>query len=736
MADRTTNIGLLKPTEQDYMQISVLNENMDTIDRELHRRGTTVNGITPDATGDYVVDEVPFAREIVSGASQPSHEEFLVRTTGGHARLSDGSATLISIHGRSRHTGIVPESLTIEVDAATRTVDPETSEIPPDITATIDRDTFVAYVNQSGNITLLYTDAWSANPSLYGVTVTGEPVSGDQIIITYIKENRGTISHATPTSFISTGWNLYDHSLGYAKVLKYSNTYGFLVGGTYTDVEFSETLLGEKETITPVSGYFSIPSDGYIWITGGNDTDTYVLMTWSDWSEGYDGDFMPYFEDEIDLSGLFGTGNFFENGMMQVGGVTDEIDFDMGYAISRIERLAYSAENLAIAEASGREYECDANYIYLVRELDVREEINISGVFAAYDHGMEYIGGTDIPVFVETLYGENLVEKLRTNVVTISAQQLTDAQKDQICQNLGISRSTLREVPVSVAVSDWSSSSNQFVANFLTSYVTTTSKEFLFYDGSLEQYGKAHILSAKKSGAGGITFTTAKKPTGTITATLYIFDNDDGKLPVLLENTVVSIANGGTGQSSLAGVKQAFGITGLENSLAIVATGNNHIAVASGQYVYVTGHATLTEGLYKATTAIAANATLSLSNLSAVSNGGLNAINEQMANIDISSNLTKFPTATSVTDFTGNARKVGKIVTFSCSFKYTGRYATVAVFATGYRPQFTSYLTCAYLKGGYQYPAYAAIQSNGEIFVMLPESISADSVYISGTFAI
>lgn len=68
--------------------------------------------------------------------------------------------------------------------------------------------------------------------------------------------------------------------------------------------------------------------------------------------------------------------------------------------------------------------------------------------------------------------------------------------------------------------------------------------------------------------------------------------------------------------------------------MAILANNNTHTAIASGQYVYVRGHSTLTEGLYKATAAVAANGTLSTSNLTAVSNGGLNALNsKKMDNI-------------------------------------------------------------------------------------------------------
>jgi hypothetical protein len=59
----------------------------------------------------------------------------------------------------------------------------------------------------------------------------------------------------------------------------------------------------------------------------------------------------------------------------------------------------------------------------------------------------------------------------------------------------------------------------------------------------------------------------------------------------------------------------------LSSGIAIVAVGNTHDSIAQGQYVYIREHGTLTEGLYKATAAIATNGTLSVSNVSAVSGG-------------------------------------------------------------------------------------------------------------------
>ena len=71
---------------------------------------------------------------------------------------------------------------------------------------------------------------------------------------------------------------------------------------------------------------------------------------------------------------------------------------------------------------------------------------------------------------------------------------------------------------------------------------------------------------------------------------------------------------------------------GIQDALAIVANGNTHVAISAGQFVYVRNHSTLTEGLYVASSNIAANATLSTSNLTADSAGGLNALNSKITN--------------------------------------------------------------------------------------------------------
>ena len=320
-------------------------------------------------------------------------------------------------------------SVVVSINAAPRTA-------PDPITATIDRAIFVGYVTQSGTITLTYTTDWSADPAIYGITVSNVPIAGDQIVVTYVKEQRGTITVATPSALKATGWNLYRQGLGRARVVHYSEFYGYRIDGTYTSLAFSETLTGAQTAITPdEDGLFMVPSDGYVFVTGGG-SDTAIYTTWSDWTEGYSGAFETYTESAVDLSGLMTL--MFPYGFLAVGDVYDEIDFVHAIAYSRITRLEYTEENRASAEASGRAYTFDENYIYLERQEPVTNALSIENEYAVSEHGLEFIDGSTVPIYTEILYGANLKDKLKRDVVTISEQTLTGAQQAQVQRNLGV----------------------------------------------------------------------------------------------------------------------------------------------------------------------------------------------------------------------------------------------------------------------------------------------------------
>lgn len=391
----------------------------------------SVNSKLPDKNGNVEINQVEIANNLTSTDSKLVAEEFIIRTTGGNVSVHDGNATLAVVRGNMDHTGVVQESITMTVVAV-----PRAADVDP-IEAELDKDAFKEYVTASSNITMIYEDdVWVPNPLLYGVTVSGDPVPGDKIEIAYVMADRGVIAASTPASFRSTGWNLYNHSAGYARVLKYSDDYGYMVGGTFINLQFSETLTGTRSEVEVSSqGLFNVPSDGYVFVSGGTSVDTYIMMTHSDWTMGPSGEWQAYTESFVDLSNPMEN---FPYGLCQVGLHRDEINFNNQICTSIIGRMDYSEENVEILDASGTEYEADRDYIYYVKEEPDTFTFEGESNYTVSDHGIEYFIGTNVDTYAQTLYGENLRDKLRTDVVTISPMNLTETQKAAIRNNIGL----------------------------------------------------------------------------------------------------------------------------------------------------------------------------------------------------------------------------------------------------------------------------------------------------------
>lgn len=394
----------------------------------------TVNGDAPDENGNVSIQRVNLAGNLETEFKATSEGVFLQRTSGGSAAIIDGQANLLSVMGNNVHTGFVAEVIAMDVQPA---------DSESDLAASINKATWRDYVNDSGTTTFTYTSgAWKIDGTTvtladYGIAITaGTAEENDAIVVSYVKEERGTITPAQPTQFVATGWNLFSASRGYAKVVKYSEEYGYKVSGAYTQLQFAATVGGTRSTITPNSaGIFQIPSDGYVFVTGGDSTSTAIFPTWSDWTEGYPGEFQGYTQTVIDLSLIMMT--YFPNGMFSVGNVRDEISIVNGAAISRIDRWEYNEDTLDDAVATGREYKYDENYIYIVKANATSEPISISGVFTANDHGTEYFEGSDVPVYCKAQYNANLKNKLERDTVTISQQTLSASEQEQIRTNIG-----------------------------------------------------------------------------------------------------------------------------------------------------------------------------------------------------------------------------------------------------------------------------------------------------------
>ena len=162
-----------------------------------------------------------------------------------------------------------------------------------------------------------------------------------------------------------------------------------------------------------------------------------------------------------------------------------------------------------------------------------------------------------------------IVQLNNTLTSTSTTQALTAAQGKVLNDKIdAIPTSTLRDVPFGIGTGDWTASDGSYVATVSSTYVTTTSREWVTFDNTFRSYAKGDISVDKVNSGGGITLTTSAVPSGTIQGVLYIIDTNDGKVPVLIEGTVTPIANGGTGQSTVSGAQNALGITDLSSRIA------------------------------------------------------------------------------------------------------------------------------------------------------------------------
>jgi len=367
------------------------------------------------------------------------------------------------------------------------------------LTIAVDEIIFAQKVNETfGVYTFLRQGTiWMINDSVvniseYGITITGTAQTGDTITVTY----NGDMQVATPTSFQASGFNQFNPAnvlSGYtinengeivASAGSYvayihavgglENNYGNRHGdytiyddnttGTLVRVGYSATIPTTSSTVT-LSGsdgievvndtsilpanklqWITFPKDGYICVALTDITKLCVHPTWSNYK---DQDYAEYVAPSVinipttgyDISDPTQTqvslncANYFG----KVGNVFDEIFLEDNRYVNRIGRYTYSAENLATVEELGVDYIYDSNYIYYVLPTPITYVVDIpnNGQYIANDFGTEEFVGTIVAVLANTLYGNNLVDKLRTDVLTKSAQSLSQDQKEQVWRNLG-----------------------------------------------------------------------------------------------------------------------------------------------------------------------------------------------------------------------------------------------------------------------------------------------------------
>lgn len=110
-------------------------------------------------------------------------------------------------------------------------------------------------------------------------------------------------------------------------------------------------------------------------------------------------------------------------GMPSLGNTYDELNWQLQTYIKRVEVLSFSYSDLLNVANMWVQFDYDENYIYYVLWNPVTYDVSFTNTYTANDYWTEMIldSNDDLnPVAVEisTSYWSNLVDKLRTNVVT------------------------------------------------------------------------------------------------------------------------------------------------------------------------------------------------------------------------------------------------------------------------------------------------------------------------------
>ena len=488
-ADDTENIALLNTIISGNPMSTLIGASkrlMRRLDSQLSNKVSSVNHILPDEKGAVIVNKVPLADNLYSESNKEFYAGYLYRTSGGSADVNSGEAQLSYIRGSMTALGRIVESITATIVG---TGSGEEYVYP---TVTVDANVWrkSSLGSASGTYEFVYNGHdWTYNSlgvklSDYGISVKGTITHSDTITVNYVAANRGVLQTLKPISFVSTGLNQFDSSsmvvTGYTidetgKVVAeegsyiaycrapYAGTDGYIAYDPNSSIErmgFNPTIpspgdkvdLSEQGLSTDVSTYI-VPetstgeNTGFICVACTNISNLCIHAKWSGFNDTV---YEAYTKTEITLPVEDTDENdlpYIEYGLPAVESISDEINFDLKQYIQRIGHYPYNATNLDLVEKLGVPYDYDSNHIFYVLPSYVIYQLpaDVSGKYTVNDYGFEYftfeIGlGTKINgnlLYSDNLYGQNLRDKLRRDVLTISAQALNTSEKTQVLSNIG-----------------------------------------------------------------------------------------------------------------------------------------------------------------------------------------------------------------------------------------------------------------------------------------------------------
>jgi len=281
--------------------------------------------------------------------------------------------------------------------------------------------------------------------SSLGITVTASEgnliYNGDKITINYTRANYGTITQSTPTSFKAVGFNSFKNTnvlngykiqngtivadansmLGYVKCARNPQNPSYTVfdqNNTLTGAGWCATTPSTGATVTGGTGdaqlqHVTFSQDGYVVFSC---TDVSGICVHCTWSGSRDRIYEPYTESVINLPA---------KEYYAVGTYRNVLDLSAKTFTKNVTRIAYTPEALTALLAqhtdwvNGTHYMHDNNYIYHII-TPTTETVQMNGLYTVNDYSTEEFVGTLVAPYSEHIYGENLVDKLRVDVITDS----------------------------------------------------------------------------------------------------------------------------------------------------------------------------------------------------------------------------------------------------------------------------------------------------------------------------
>ena len=458
------------------------------IDGNIDIQGRVIENFDVTVTNNIAVvyDPVAWRTQITQDGTyvfnyvKPTSSAAAASWTASGSWAYSGSAVTLSTYGLTV-SNIIDPSINVNISGAGIS------------SATVVPSTFASQIDSDGTYIFTFSSeatSWQLNGSnvtlsTYGINTSGTPQDGDMIYVNYVVGTpnsnitivytapvQGTIVVATPATFSATGFNQFDSStmvlqnasVSGGKVVQNSGTnvcycrakggvtngyVAYSSGGYIIDIGWCDDVpvIGSDVATTGTSVTSTIASvtfdaDGYVIVVASTITD---LCVHPKWSGAADEEYHAYVAPSVITLPQVDTSSPAQDlplktyGMPRISGVADRLNLESGTYIQKIGRLSNTSTSMSYVQGLGVPYDFDDNYIYYVLPDPIVFTVDVDPMYTVNDWGTEEFTGTTVAVSAQTLYGQNLRDKLRTDVLTISQQSpaLTSAQIERVFLNQG-----------------------------------------------------------------------------------------------------------------------------------------------------------------------------------------------------------------------------------------------------------------------------------------------------------